>query len=204
VFEKAFNNPQRTLIVQKYTIEDMKVYVHGMLEEHVDFKRLSADDPRCLSLIPEIASRAQGVWLWVFFVVKALIHDIEGKEDYHLLKQRLDVVPSKLEEYFERIMDRIDNIHKGEAAQIFLIIIKAIEPPPLFAFTLLDAERQNPNFSLEIDLRKPSAAEVKNICDKWTIKLKSRCRDLLKVQSRFGGGDLNDWRVEYLHRTVRD
>jgi hypothetical protein len=83
-----------------------------MLEEHVDFKRLLAEDPRCSLLIPEIASRAQGVWLWVFFVVKDLIHDIEGKEDYDLLKQRLDVVPGKLEESFERIMDRIDN-HLG-------------------------------------------------------------------------------------------
>ena len=175
-FEKAFNNPQRTLIVQKHTIEDMKVYVHRMLEEHIDFQRLSADDLRCLSLIPEIASRAQGVWLWVFFVVKDLIHDIEGIEDYRLLKQRLDVVLGKLKEYFEKIIDRFDNIHKGEAAQIFLVTIEAIEPPPLYAFTLLDAERQDPNFALATDLCKPLTAELKNICDKWMIKLKSRCR----------------------------
>lgn len=101
-------------------------------------------------------------------------------------------------------MDRIDNIHKGEAAQIFLITIEAIDPPPLYAFTLLDAERQNPNFALASDLRKPSTTEVKNICDKWTMKLKSRCRDLLKVQSSHDDRDFEDCRVDYLHRTMRD
>jgi hypothetical protein len=200
-FEKAFNDPQRTLIVQKHTIEDMKAYVHGMLEEHVEFQRLSADDPQCLSLIPEIANRAQGVWLWVFLVVKDLIHDIEGKEDYDLLKQRLDAVPSKLEEYFERIMGQIDNFYKREAAQIFLIAIEAVEPILLYGFAHLDIEKRNPNFALATDLRKPLATELEKICDTWRVKLKSRCRDLLKVQSRSHWSEL---RVEFLHRTVRD
>jgi hypothetical protein len=203
-FNKAFTDTGKKLFVQRHTLEDMKIYVHGMLEENVDFQRLAAEDSRCLSLVPEIADRANGVWLWVYLVVKDLTRDIEGNENYDFLKRRLDAVPSGLEKYFEKIMSRIDDIHKEETAQIFLLIIESVQPPPLLTFELLRTERRDPDFALDEEFQYVPLDEVKRMCDGWIPKIWNRCGDLLIVRIDDTEDYLFRWRVEFLHRTVGD
>jgi hypothetical protein len=203
-FERAFTDPQRKLLVQDHTTEDMKVYVHGILVENIDFQNLAAKDPRCLTLVSEIAKRGNGVWLWVYLVVKDLTRDIEGNEHYDFLKKRLDAVPSKLEDYFEKIMTRIDDIYKEEMAQIFLLTIESVQPPPLLAFELLGAERRDPNFALDNAFPYISHHEVKTICKGWIPKVRNRCGDLLNVRFALDAKYFFRWRVEFLHRTVGD
>jgi len=202
-FEKAFPDSRKKLLVHKHTLPDMQVYARGMLEENVDFQTLAAEDSRCLSLVSEIADRAKGVWLWVFLVVKDLARDVEGSEDYDILRRRLDSVPDGLSAYFEKIMFRIDHLYKQETAQIFLLIIESVQPPLLFAFELLRTER-DPGFALNELFPYRTAAEVEKKCKGWIPKLWNRCGDLLTVGVDDTENYIFRYRVEFLHRTVGD
>jgi hypothetical protein len=203
-FEKAFTDLHRKLLVQDHTRDDMKLYVQGMLKMNIDFQKLAAEDSRCQSLVSEIANRANGVWLWVYLVVKDLTRDIGGNESYDFLRKRLDAVPNGLEKYFEKIMIRIDDIHKEESSQIFLLILESVRPPPLLALEILRMERKDPNFALGESFPPLTPEDVNRICDSWTPKLWSRCGDLLNVRTDDKADYLFRRRVEFLHRTVGD
>ncbi|KAE9367299.1 hypothetical protein N431DRAFT_444453 [Stipitochalara longipes BDJ] len=138
-----------------------------------------------------------------------LMKDIEGKEDYEFLKKRLDGIPPRLEAYFADIINRIDPIYKEETAQIFLLTVEAVQPLPLLALYFLEIERRDTNYAMKIDLQNFKTLDLKNISEIWRVKLKSRCRDLLKPQLGYSamdkaGNNCFSWQIEYLHRTVRD
>lgn len=199
-FETVLTHSEGMLVVQNFTLDDMQHYIHGMLAENVDFKQLIAKDPRCELL-------AKGVWLWVFLVVRDLLRDVSGKEDYATLEKRLDHIPPTLEQYFERILDQIDPFFKEQAAQILLMASAAPYTMPVFTLHLLEIERANPDYALHEFDAPSSHEEFKQICDSWAIRLKTRCRDLLKVS----GPELTvpispfrESRVDFLHRSVRD
>lgn len=60
-FERAFSNQEKTLVVEEHTMDDMKRYIHGMLEENLEFTELISKEPCCVEFVPEIARRAKGV-----------------------------------------------------------------------------------------------------------------------------------------------
>lgn len=171
-FEEALSDSDRMLIVQQFTMIDMEKYVHGMLTEDAKFQRLAIRDPRCNFLVPEIANRAQGVWLWVFLVVRDLVRDISTHESYSTLQRRLDKLPETLELYFKRIMSQIDPLHRAEAAQIFLMVTASIYQMPLFAIHFLEYEREDPCYAEDDNLNILSDLDVLNTSSTWMTRLK--------------------------------
>lgn len=101
------------------------MYVRDQLEENEGFKQLCEREPHCTNLIPEISKRAQGVWLWVFLVVRDLIRDIKVRESYTSLMRRVQQFPQELEAYFADILSNIGTLHIAEAAKIFLVMLDA-------------------------------------------------------------------------------
>lgn len=97
----------------------MQNYVQTMLVQNEAYRKIGEEDPRCETLVPQIAQKAQGVWLWVYLVVRDLLRDLKAEEEYLLLQRRLDSFPNELERYFEAIINRIDKIHREEAAEYF-------------------------------------------------------------------------------------
>ncbi|KAF2231119.1 hypothetical protein EV356DRAFT_535809 [Viridothelium virens] len=204
-FENALTDSERMLVVQDFTIDDMKHYIRNMLAENVEFKRLVANDARCELLVPELALRAKGVALWVSLVVRDLLRDVSGEEDYTTLEKRLDHIPPTLELYFERIIDQIDPFYREEAAQIFLMAT-AVEDVriPVFTLYLLELERANPDYALNkvnITISQEEIGQINRTC---RIKLKTRCRDLLTGKSpREPGCQITPTLVDFLHRTLQ-
>jgi hypothetical protein len=68
----------------------MRQYVHTMLVENEAFAKIAKKDLRCETLVPQIAEKAQGVWLWVYLVVRDLVRDLKREEEFPLLQRRLD------------------------------------------------------------------------------------------------------------------
>jgi len=205
-FLDAFDDSKWKLVLEDLTRDDMRKYVHTMLIQNQAFSEMSKYDPRCETLVPQIARKAQGVWLWVYLVVRDLLRDLKGEEEYPLLQRRLDSFPDELERYFENIIDRIDRIHREETARIFLVAVTAVQPFPLFSLSYLSMEATDKDYAIRMELRGPSIQEAFQIKRKWRKLLNSRCRDLLEVDhtTLVGVGSFLDDRVEFLHRTVRD
>jgi hypothetical protein len=187
-FLDAFDDSKWKLVLEDLTRDDMRKYVHTMLIQNQAFSEMSKYDPRCETLVPQIAQKAQGVWLWVYLVVRDLLRDLKGEEEYPLLQRRLDSFPDELENYFENIIDRIDRIHREETARIFLVAVTAIQPFPLFSLSYLSMEATDKDYAIRMKLRGLSNQKVFQIKRRWRKLLNSRCRDLLEVDhTTFGG-----------------
>lgn len=203
-FVDAFDNSKWKLALEDLTKDDMRKYVHNMLTENANFARLAKQDLRCNDLVPQIAEKAQGVWLWVFLVVRDLLRDVKGEEEYTFLQHRLDSFPVELEEYFANILSRIDRIYLEETARIFLIAVEAVRPLPVLAFKYLTMEQDDSEYAVKAAIRPIELEEAEHIYRKWRKLLNSRCRDLLEVNMNSSERTFLKYRVDFLHRTVRD
>lgn len=203
-FMDAFDNSEWKLVLEDLTKNDMRSYVHEMLVEDEVFAKVAREDPRCHTLVPQIADKAQGVWLWVYLVVRDLLRDLQGEEAFPHLQRRLDSFPDELEKYFADILDRIDRVYREETAKIFLLVVEALRPIPLLFLSFLDMEGSRQSFAT-LDMTPMSSAEAQQLGRKWRKRLNSRCRDLLEVHKITGqASPLLRYNIEFLHRTVRD
>jgi hypothetical protein len=57
-----------------------------MLIQNEAFSKMSNRDPHCETLVPQIVQKAYGVWLWVYLVVRDLLRDLKGEEEFPLLQ----------------------------------------------------------------------------------------------------------------------
>ncbi|CAP96924.1 hypothetical protein EN45_081780 [Penicillium chrysogenum] len=203
-FEEELSCPDWMFVLQDFTKNDMKNYVKSTLLENDKFKSLAERDPRCNSLIPEISQRAKGVWLWVFLVVRDLLRDITSRETYDTLEKRLDSLPQELNEYFSRIMDRIDPFFRVDTARIFLIAVESVRPFPLFSLSFLKHESRDRDYALNMQVKTATVDEISAVCADWRPRLQTRCGDLLSVQKDDSEPAFFGTTVDFIHRTARD
>ncbi|KAI0428146.1 hypothetical protein F5Y09DRAFT_349839 [Xylaria sp. FL1042] len=81
--------------MQDYTKADMMKYVKDYLEGNDKFRAANSLDSRCLDLIPDITNRANGVWLWVYLVVRDILRDIRDGEPSEQWQNRLESYPQE-------------------------------------------------------------------------------------------------------------
>lgn len=154
--------------------------------------------------------RAQGVWLWVYLVVHDLLRDIEHLEDYPQLERRFEDFPPALEEFFEKILGRIEKIFREETARIFLLAVEAVRPLPLLSLKLSIDKTQDPEFDILGDLPTVDANAAHEMFLKYKKLAFNRCRDLLEINTIQENASspkelgILRYEVDFLHRTVRD
>lgn len=197
-FEAAFRDSRKELIVQDFTRDDMKTFLQDHVADNPTFKRLKETEPRYQSLVDEIATRARGVWLWVVLVTKDLKTALAGNEDYDTLKKILDGLPPDLSAYFKRIVGHINPVFRQDMARIFLLAITAASPIPLYAMTFLDKQWH------QVPVKPVTASQVDEVYIKWKGRIHNRCGDLLLVHKYDDTNTLFKYRLDFLHRTVRD
>ncbi|KAI5861624.1 hypothetical protein GGS23DRAFT_598401 [Durotheca rogersii] len=185
--------------MQEFTRDDMESYVSGSFTSNKAFSSAARQDSRCHELVQEVVDRSQGVWLWVYLVVRDLLRDIRDNEPYKYLQARLDSIPIELDCYFEQILSKRDRFHRSEAARIMLSAIQARTPMSILALELLD---KAPGFILHAPPEERSEDELENLYQKWEPRLQNRCGDLMKITKRPGRLNPNNYQVDFLHQTV--
>ncbi|KAH9862814.1 hypothetical protein J1614_010907 [Plenodomus biglobosus] len=120
-----------------------------------------------------------------------------------MLRKIVDRFPAGLEEFFERIIEKIDDLHKEEMAQTFLVTVVELQPLPLYAFKLLEREREDPEYAVREAIRPLEEDTIHSQYEIWQSRLWNRCGDLLLVDSQPHPAFLRQ-SVDFLHRTVRD
>ncbi|PMD63535.1 uncharacterized protein K444DRAFT_626616 [Hyaloscypha bicolor E] len=205
-FIDVFEQCSSKLVLEDFTNNDMQKYVHNMLAQDKIFMKAAKGDSRCQTLVPQIADKAQGVWLWVYLVVRDLLRDLKGREGFPLLQRRLDSFPAELEKYFASIIERIDKIHREETAKIFRITVDAVTPIPALGLQYLLVEQEDPEYALKMQIQPIFREQEWENAQKWERLLNSRCSDLLELNFRSTNyaPPIMHHKVEFLHRTVID
>lgn len=202
-FLAEWGSSQQRLDVQNFTSVDIERYTREVLAESDKFKKLALGDDRHLKLVQELSKRSAGVWLWVYLAVRDLLRDIRDHEPYEQLLARLNSYPQELNDYFEDIIKRIQPIHRKESAQIFLLAYEAARPMSIKMLPTL-MKWEDSTIAIKTDVKPATRQEMHTIYQEWQSRLQNRCRDLIRLTSDDKELPINQYQVDFLHRTVSD
>lgn len=229
VFQEAFGGTsEHHLKLEDLTKDDIAKFVEDRLCQHQGFRVLQREDPKCAELITEIRDAAQGVFLWVFLVVRSLLRGLSNADTVAELQKRLRLLPKDLEKLFNSILDATDQVYHQQQAKLFFTARHAHEPLSLMTYSYID--ELDPNTAIHIPKRVAvQRTSLQNIdrLRRTKKRLNAHCNGLLECYSSsnltnnvdafltvgpggcFLGSSLHealsrDIRVTFLHRTVRD
>ncbi|EUC51097.1 hypothetical protein COCMIDRAFT_21484 [Bipolaris oryzae ATCC 44560] len=230
IFQDAFaQDTERKLLLEDLTKPDIERFVRDKLESSPQFMSLITRDSRYDELVEEIVQKADGVFLWVFLIVRSLLHGLVNCDRLSELQRRIRLLPSTLEDYFLHILSNMDEAYSERAAETFEIALKATYPLSLLTYSYIDED--DPYYGINAEIKELSPQET--ICRLQTMKrrINARCNGLLEItidttkenppelfKNAIGDpGDLfiskngfktvdlfRTYKVDFLHRTVRD
>lgn len=199
LFEEALGqDPTRVLTMQELTNDDIATYVRDTFEQDGTFVSFQKDeDEKAEQIIEDVIKRANGVFLWVFLVIKQLQKNLRSGEGLDALEKNLQQFPSDLDEYFQHMFETMDIFQQRETAQIFRVCIRARQPPALLAFSVLDPD--NPITKQLEDDDVVKREEIDKILKKMEEQIYLRGPDLLDIVR---DGDYQC--VTFTHNAARD
>ncbi|KAF2279614.1 uncharacterized protein EI97DRAFT_439933 [Westerdykella ornata] len=218
IIEESLAVAEHMIIIHEHTKEDIKSWIHQKFSENPKFHAHSKHDPSYWRLVKMISSAAEGVWLWVYLVVRDLLHAVNRYESLPKLLEIVEAFPNNLDQYFESMLVNMRDAYKKEMARLFLLALNSDTgswitfpswmPLPLAAVDCVQREMSDPNYFSS----KVSSMQMDMSVNVWKTRLHSRCRDLLVVENHPQGctgappespSPLN-LHIVFLHRTVRD
>ncbi|KAI1826058.1 hypothetical protein F4861DRAFT_131988 [Xylaria intraflava] len=206
-FSDAFENSPWKLHLQDLTVGDIRQFVQDNLQADARFNKLQQRDTFAADeLTSEITKRANGVFLWVFLVVRSILRGL-GNEDTILdLQRRLRELPSDLHQFFDRMLMTIEEVYIRRVARLFLTMSHAQTTFPVITFYFMDfgdepfSSKPLPFLRAWPDV-DPIEAEALSTKKRQLI---ARCRDLICIVPDPDAPVLFAERVGFLHRTVTD
>lgn len=85
--------------------------------------------PHFETLVSEICSRAQGVFLWVWLVLKSLQRGLENGDSWEEIRRRVGAFPSDLHELFKEMWTRLgedQQFYQDEASRYFNLALDSV------------------------------------------------------------------------------
>jgi hypothetical protein len=112
-----------TLRLQDLTKNDMDVYIQGQLASHPIMRRMmESHSEESSKILSDLRGKAQGVFLWVKFVVRILVEGVDAGDDFQELLEKLRLVPNDLKELYRRMFSKIEPEYQTQAAKIFRLL----------------------------------------------------------------------------------
>ena len=139
-------------------------------------------------LIDGIALRAQGVFLWVDLVVKAMIKGLKNHDGVKQLRTRVDSTPSDIEALYAQMLSNIDVAYREEAAQLFHLALAGLSNSLLnVSLTLYNGVERGSGMSIQ---------EALHLSCRTQQRIPTICAGLLEVyledsNSEEGGGSVS-------------
>ncbi len=196
VFEDFYgDNGGKRIILQNLNRTDIWRFTHEKLTEEMQYRWRLATEAEYLTLVEEIVERSSGVFLWVFLVVRSLLRGMTNLDTVEELQTRLRELPTELEEFFNRILDRGDRVYGKQAARLYMLQLNAIDSN-LSALDVAHFGEEDQFYALRDDVSLRHATIVENLEGITRTRVLARCQDLLEFSD---GGVL-----QFLHRTVKD
>ncbi|KAL9118898.1 MAG: hypothetical protein Q9187_004547 [Circinaria calcarea] len=205
-FEGAFGDGRcdGTLSLHRFTRRDIERFVRDILETDESFSNAERNDPRYKIFVQDVIDKANGVFLWVQLVVTSILKGLGERNKLEDLQKKLNSMPKTLGEYFRKIFNGFDEAYQKESAQIFLLTTYAVQPLSVALYQYLRKEEEDSGYALKGALEPLSENELFKIYEEVRERLNFLCKDLLEVNKVVMDGSFVDYRVDFLHRTVRD
>lgn len=205
VFKPFYENKTDFMFaLEDLTSQDMEIYVRGMLEQDDRFCALVEREPQANMLAPHIRDRAEGVFLWVFLVVRSLLRGLNESDDTEELELRLAHMPTDLAAFYRRIIDTIDPVYRSQTARSFQIAALAV-PLPLIAFSYISLDLKYDPSSMMAKIKPMTLREIETLSNTAGASVNKWCRDLLEVKRRRRRDTkLRIDTVNFLHRSVKE
>lgn len=226
VFNQRFNEAQ-VLHLDQMTYRDMERYIQDRLasvggdhELCLEFQA-SGQTERAAEFVKSIAWAANGVFLWVELVVKALASELRKGtcNDFGDLETVLDEFPIGLDEYFhDLIFNRITKTRRNvpDTAAALMLALKVAEfssdlhvtyglygPLSFLNFWLLSRGYLGPDISwTSFEDMWYTAEDAERMVRQTRNFIEETCKDLLVVGANLDSGIGGN--VNFLHRTVSD
>jgi hypothetical protein len=131
--------------------------------------------------------RAQGVFLWVWLVVRSLRDGIINDDPVSIFHERLRAISSDLEEFFELILYSVDDIYQSRMASTFLAAPKTPRLLKMIHYHFLDQE--DPAFGQALTATQWSNSEIDLAVLRTRIRMNGRLKDLSEPACAI---DIND------------
>lgn len=191
IFEDAFRcNP--SLRLEDLTRNDISKFISGNLEKNQAYRDLHNAFPAGASQIQRaVLEKAQGVFLWVSVVVRAILEGLTEGDKLSDIQGMVDELPSDLSKMYTQIWRRIKSDYLRHGSQLFRIY--ECSTSQVDAITLWLADEEDP---FEIDIQSITPAYRAHIVQSMKRRLNSRTRGLLEVSY--------EGNVSYLHRSVKE
>ncbi|KAG4279910.1 hypothetical protein FPRO06_11243 [Fusarium proliferatum] len=184
-FENAFGNYPR-LKMEDLTYDDITKYVVSRFEANSQFA-------------------SEWCFLWVTIVVASLLAGMMAGDRVEDLENRLNLLPSEMDDLYGRIIESIDPLYREHAAQLFKLVSACRGPPSLRVLWYAD-EVKFLDRAINEDPSAVPLEEVLGRLEDMRLRIVSRYRGLLEVQSapdeypeKPDGGN-----AVYLHRTFAE
>ncbi|KAF7555709.1 hypothetical protein G7Z17_g1975 [Cylindrodendrum hubeiense] len=206
IFADTFGeNHNRFLKLEDLTRQDIRTYVTDKFYEHTQFRKLEKDNKAFSDLIEQVVVQSQGVFLWVFLVVRDLLEGFTYHDTVATLHRRLLAFPPDLEKYFQHIFDSIPKFYRKETLQFFKTALIAPEPLLVVTYSFWDDLSSDPGFALRQPQEPMPDTEIIVRQDQTRRQLDGRCKGLLEmVVDDRNTEQYFRYRVDFLHRTARD
>ncbi|KAK4443552.1 hypothetical protein QBC34DRAFT_477084 [Podospora aff. communis PSN243] len=211
-FEDEFGREKtHKLYMQDYNSTDIRSYVYSTLIQDRHFQELE-DKSMGEDLAREIVKCANGVFLWVFLVVRSFQEGLSNGDSIDDLRRRLRELPTDLNQYFERIvLSDVSEFYRGFSAEMFSIALTSPEPLPLMTYWFMAEGRDDPQHAIKMQINPLSMPQINKRLEDAKRRLKACCKGLLEPQllqaNQYGllpSSAFFLWRVSFLHRTVKD
>lgn len=208
-FEEAFRKSPK-LRVENLTSGDIKHYIKSKLLSHSRMEsEMEGGSKLGARLIASIASKASGVFLWVFLVVRLLLDRLSKGEYPEALESIIEAYPAELQELYKHMFfERMDKAHRTEAFRLFQAIHRArmVESEIPTALRLSFMDRDQPAASIHSQRKCLTREELLERLLIFESRLKSRCCGLFEIHYYDQEDTLyiDEGRVTLLHRTVSD
>jgi hypothetical protein len=122
-FQNAYGSSPQKLSVHEFTKADIRKYAQDELTRSTHYQKLQVQSlDQAASLIREISDAADGVFLWVYLVVRDLRRGLSNNDDLATLRRRLQDMPRDLHSFFERMLNSIDQVYWVEARSLLSIL----------------------------------------------------------------------------------
>lgn len=226
-FQNAFGYSSQKLSVHEFTREDIKLYAYDKLGQNDEYQKLQVQfSEQAESLIDEISDAADGVFLWVYLVVRQLLDGLSSNDDIPTLRRRLRALPRDLNDYFDRMLKSIEDVYLDEVQSLLGILaytrlplntfltwahrkahktgvasseINILEFPPHDNYRTI--ERTFHRFSDDLPANEKYNGKIEK------RRIVARCRDLIHVsreEATIAYPGVYGFRVGFLHRTVAE
>lgn len=190
------------LELHKLTKGDIELFARESILSHSRRLYPNTTVAQYEDLVQEIAERAQGVFLWVRLVVHSLRDGIANNDQPSLLMERLEDIPTALEEFFELILQSVDKVYHKRMARTFLAGLATNVPMTLLHYAFLE---DDDNFQQwDIKYKTMTDKELSDRLSQTRIRLNGRYLGLLEPAQLPISLESENTTVSFLHRTLRD